>query len=243
MKCCDYLGYGTSFDFKHIVERGYLDKAREVNYGIPCGEYEYKFATIEEENRFRSLVNVPADARMILSVGGWWPHKKMEEIIQAFKEVNDPNSHLVLCGYDSRFGPPPQNVGDATNISLVTNATHEQIMMLMATADLYVMNSESEGFGLVLLEAMVNHTPWIARNIAGAHDMKEYGVAYDTYEELVNCLKPDLTEHYKEMLAMNAQAGYDYTLKYRSIVNMIDDIDKVLQEAGHDRAEYSNTPR
>jgi hypothetical protein len=40
----------------------------------------------------------------------------------------------------------------------------------------------------VLLEAMLNRTPWAARDIAGAHDLRDHGTVYATYEDLVRLL-------------------------------------------------------
>jgi hypothetical protein len=58
------------------------------------------------------------------------------------------------------------------------------MLSALMDADLYILNSTSEGFGLVLLESMINMTPWAARNIAGAELMREYGFTYNKPDEL-----------------------------------------------------------
>jgi glycosyltransferase involved in cell wall biosynthesis len=65
----------------------------------------------------------------------------------------------------------------------------QEMLNALMDADLYILNSYSEGFGLVLLEAMLNMTPWVGREIAGAELMREYGATYKTPEELQTYLQ------------------------------------------------------
>ena len=95
-----------------------------------------------------------------------------------------PDTTLVLMGYDLRRGVPD----GAPGVRVVVSPEHQVVLDAMCEADLYVMNSRSEGFGVVLLEAMLNRTPWAARDIAGAHDLSDYGTVYATYEDLVRLL-------------------------------------------------------
>jgi glycosyltransferase involved in cell wall biosynthesis len=90
----------------------------------------------------------------------------------------------------------------------------------MADADLYIMNSTAEGFGLVLIEAMLNRTPWLARRIAGAIEMEEYGYTYDTYAELV-CM---LREFPFKKMSEQVDEAYTYAMEQRTIGKTIDDV-------------------
>jgi glycosyltransferase involved in cell wall biosynthesis len=85
-------------------------------------------------------------------------------------------------------------------------------------ADCYVMNSDSEGFGLVILEAMLNETPWIARNIAGARLLSKYGTVYDTEDQLVDVLR-----NWKRDNAIVKQAN-KYVIENHLIQNTVNDI-------------------
>jgi glycosyltransferase involved in cell wall biosynthesis len=91
----------------------------------------------------------------------------------------------------------------------------------MADADCYIMNSSEEGFGLVLIEAMINKTPWISRDIAGARLMKNYGMTYNTEDELVEILKVWRNR--------NVDAGYEYVVNNHHIRTTVDDIENVLK--------------
>jgi len=39
-------------------------------------------------------------------------------------------------------------------------------------SDLYIVNSQIEGFGLALLESMLNKNQWTSRHIAGGKELK-----------------------------------------------------------------------
>jgi len=72
----------------------------------------------------------------------------------------------------------------------------------------------------VLIEAMLNRTPWLARRIAGAVEMEEYGHTYDTYEELVCMLREFPFRNISHMV----DEAYTYAMEQRTIVKTIDDV-------------------
>ena len=170
-----FLGWGTSFDLEHIRRFGHATKAMRCRYGVP--------ASSTGRPGFKAARGIRT-SRMYLSAGGFWPRKGMEELARAFVESHPPDTTLVLMGYDVRRGVPDE----APGVRVVVSPEHQEVLDAMCEADLYVMNSRSEGFGLVLLEAMLNRTPWAARDIAGAHDLRDCGTVYATYEDLVRLL-------------------------------------------------------
>ena len=94
----------------------------------------------------------------------------------------------------------------------------KDIKNAIADADCYVMNSDAEGFGLVILESMLNKTPWISRNIAGARLLAEFGQVYNTEEELIPLLRnfcriDEKVEH-----------AYQQVIHNHLIKNTVDDI-------------------
>lgn len=195
MEHCEYLGWGTSFDLEHIKKHGYENKARRLRYAIneSLGQ-----TTVD----FKKKYNITT-SRMFLSCGGFWNHKRMQELIQAFNEANIPDTTLVLTGYDTRDGWIPQNT---EFIRAVFDPTQEEVYAAMKQADLYILNSIREGYGLVLLESMFNNTEWIARDIAAAHDLQHLGQVYTEYSQLVDLLKSWKPNHEKLI------AGYEYVI-------------------------------
>ena len=175
MRCATFVGWGTSFDLEHIRRFGHAAKATRCRYGVP--------ASTQGRPGFKTAFGI-GTSRMYLSAGGFWPRKGMEELTRAFLESRPPDTTLVLMGYDLRKGVPEA----APGVRVIESPEHHVVLDAMCEADLYVMNSRSEGFGVVLLEAMLNRTPWAARDIAGAHDLRDHGTVYATYEDLVRLL-------------------------------------------------------
>jgi glycosyltransferase involved in cell wall biosynthesis len=152
---------------------------------------------------------------MFLSCGGYWPNKAMHELVEVFNNAQVPDTTLVLTGYDNRHGLMP-NESEFVKPFLIDSRA--DVMSAIREADLYILHSHSEGFGLVLLESMLNKTQWVARNIAGAETMKDFGMVYDTDEELVNILKTFKSD--KELI----DKSYEYVTLTRLIRNTVDDI-------------------
>jgi glycosyltransferase involved in cell wall biosynthesis len=155
---------------------------------------------------------------MFLSCGGYWQNKKMIELANAFMEANLDNAILVTTGYDNRFGIMPQKTDNVIPLMI---EDPKDVKDAIADADCYIMNSDAEGFGLVILESMINETPWISRNIAGAKLLSKFGTVYETEDELVEILK-----HWRPS---NTDAAFEYVTTNHLIKNTVDDIENVLK--------------
>ena len=94
----------------------------------------------------------------------------------------------------------------------------DDVISAISETDLYILHSFKEGFGLVLLESMLNKTPWIARNIAGAETMKEYGLVYNENHELVSGLRSFMRD------GQMIDRAHNYVTTNHLIKNTVDDI-------------------
>jgi glycosyltransferase involved in cell wall biosynthesis len=157
--------------------------------------------------------------KMILSSGGFWYHKGHQELIDVFENNIDkfPETTLVITGYTGNQHGLIQKT-DCVKILYLENAS--EVYNAMNEADLYVMNSYDEGYGLVLLEAMINKTPWISRHIAGADDLQEWGSTYLDQEGLLQCL----IDHKK-----NVEGAYSYVKTTHCPEKLVEDIESALR--------------
>ena len=204
-----YIGCSAPEDWEHVKKFGVEHKSHKVIHGISPTD------CIGTKGRFKDKYNIPKDKKMFLSCGGYWPNKKMIELAIAFEKANIPDAILVTTGYDNRFNLMPTARG---NIMPLMVEDPMDIKDAIADADCYVMNSDAEGFGLVVLESMINKTPWIARNIAGAKLLARYGQVYNTEEELTELLKNFKPEDF------NIESAYKYVVQSHLIKNTVDDI-------------------
>jgi len=100
----------------------------------------------------------------------------LEAMTRVIKEV--PNAHLILTG-----GGPLWNycknlsnsLGLQENVTFLGFVKDEELRKYYASSDIYILPSELEGFGQVLLEAMASGTPVICANIPPMSEIVENG--------------------------------------------------------------------
>lgn len=204
MKHHRFIAYSTSMDIEHIKKHGYLSKARRVRHGI-----------VPDSTIVSAL---PYDKTFYVSAGGFYPHKAMIPLAEAWERSNIKNE-LHLYGYGEGELPKESN-----RVKVFYGKQKSDVMIAINNAKAYIMNSYEEGFGLVLLEAMMNHTPWFARNIAGAKDMAEYGYTYETEEQLMYYLET------MDTLDAKVQSAYNYSMANHTIKQTVNDIEDILRE-------------
>ena len=215
LKDAKYIGCSTEEDWEHVKKFGVEHKSYKIAYGIK--EEDAGIVGV-----FKKKYGIPDDVRMFLSCGGYWPNKRMKELAAAFKEANLENAVLVTTGYDNRHDLMPEASHNVIPLMIEDPA---EIKDAMADAYCYIMNSDAEGFGLVLLESMLNCTPWISRNIAGAKLMSDYGCTYDTEEDLTRILKIWETDPHRNN---RINYAYDFVVAEHLIKNTVDDILEIL---------------
>ena len=208
-----YIGCSSLADWDHVKKYNVLDKAVEIRHGI-----DPKISV--GRPGFKEKYGIKTD-KMFLSAGGFWQNKAFDELVDSFNKSNLTDTTLVLTGYDNRSNLMPAAT-EFVKPFLIDD--RDEVMSAISEADLYVLNSYEEGFGLVLLESMLNNTPWAARNIAGAATMRGYGFVYDTQDELIEYMK-----NFNRLGLISSDETYDYVVNNRMISNTVDDIMRILQ--------------
>jgi glycosyltransferase involved in cell wall biosynthesis len=200
-----FLGYSTSMDIDHLKKHGVLNRGRRVRHGIVPHKYQRANST---------------GKKIFVSAGGFWPHKAMTPLAEAFTKANIPNAELHLYGYGEEQLMPKET----DNVKCFFGKDKTEVLFSISAADAYIMNSYEEGFGLVLLEAMMNKTPWYARDIAGAKDMCYYGTTYNDEEELMELLRKHKRNNKK------IDDAYNYVMCNHTIQDTCNDLEDVLLE-------------
>lgn len=213
LRDCKYIGCSAPEDWAHVKKWNVENKSKRVIHGISPND------CIGTKGLFKKKYNIPENKRMFLSCGGYWPNKNMIELAKTFDELNMQDSILVTTGYDNRYNIMPNK---SNNVIPLMVEDPKDVKNAIADADCYVMNSSEEGFGLVILESMINKTPWIARNIAGAKLLSNHGQVYQTQDEL-KILLQNFQRNERQI-----EIAYDYVMNNHLIKNTVDDILSIL---------------
>lgn len=208
MEHVKYLGCSAPEDYDLLKKHNKMNKCVRVIHGI---DEKISVGT----SGFREKYNIKTKY-MFLSCGGFWPNKAMKELVKVFNEIGRNDTTLVLTGYDNRHNIMPE---ESEFVKPMMIDDRSEVLSAIKDADLYIMHSFSEGFGLVLLESMLNKTPWASRRIAGANLMKEFGFTYETDNQL--------KEYLIDFNGVNQETidnAYEYVTLNHMIKNTVDDI-------------------
>jgi len=157
-------------------EAGILGRAYGVARGsisiIPCGVDTEMFSP-RDKLEARSRLGV-TEKEVVLFVGRIEPIKALGTLVQAIQLIEDKTSLRVLVVGGDSVGPEFQrmqrmcnSLGITDNVSFVGSVPQMELPIYYNAADVLVVPSKYESFGLVALEAMATGTPVIASRVGG----------------------------------------------------------------------------
>lgn len=156
------------------IKQGKLSKSKVVI--IPNGVEFELFDSAEALDL--NLWGIPADAKVILSVGRLDPQKAPADLLTAFIRIADqvPNYHLLFVG-DGNMKVELQQQSEQHSLADRVHFAgwQSQIPQLMKAADCLVLSSLWEGMPNVVLEAMASGLPVISTNVDGVSELIENG--------------------------------------------------------------------
>jgi len=122
----------------------------------------------KEITRVRTKYGIP-DGRYILSAGSIQIRKNLETLLDAFSELKKlaefEDVNLVIAGQKGwMFENVLERIEKQSNAFYIGTYTARDLPFLLGGAEVFVMPSLYEGFGLPVLEAMACGTPVVAAN-------------------------------------------------------------------------------
>ena len=126
---------------------------------------------------FKKVI-APEGERILLHASNFRKIKRVEDVVLIFNEVNKQiPSKLLFVGDGPERGTAEElsrKLGICDEIRFV--GKQEQIEDILAIADLFLLTSEYESFGLAALEAMAAGVPVISTNAGGLPEIMIQGV-------------------------------------------------------------------
>ena len=121
-------------------------------------------------------VDIPPETPYILCVAHTYPHKNVHVLVQAFARLSEKiPHHLVLAGKarrgEARVQESLESVSDRQRVHRVDSISYAQLKAIYQGADLFVLPSEYEGFGLPVLEALLAGIPCITTRKASLSEV------------------------------------------------------------------------
>jgi D-inositol-3-phosphate glycosyltransferase len=144
---------------------------------IPCGTDIENFQAIPKSEA-RSQLGFKPDEQIALYVGRFDPRKGIETLVRACAQLKaNPDLRLVIVGGSDptqpdgqerlRIGAIVEVLGLAKQTTFVGRVGHDRLPLYYTAADVCVIPSHYEPFGLVAIEAMACGTPVVASAVGG----------------------------------------------------------------------------
>lgn len=202
----DRSGKGANDKIKEIEYRGMHAASRviavsEYTRKIASFEYNVPIERIEVVHNGRSrrsscgYKKLDSDSKMVLFLGRLTFQKGPDYFIRTAARVipHVPDVKFVLAGAGDMYGQLAELVyelGIQDYVEFTGFLNGEEVENIFSRADLYVMPSVSEPFGLSALEAIDFETPALISNQSGVKEVLKHSLSFDFWdtERLANLI-------------------------------------------------------
>ena len=129
-----------------------------------------------DKDHFKQML-APDNERILVHVSNFRAVKRVKDVIRIFEKIKkEIPSKLLMIG----DGPDRQSAEDLSREMGIYNdvrflGKQEQISEILSIADLFILPSETESFGLSALEAMACNVPLISTNAGGLPEINIEG--------------------------------------------------------------------
>lgn len=168
LPACDFVQEHTDYN----LERSHKDKAFMIPHGVDTSKFHPGVTS-----DFRQQHGIPTEAFVVISVGTicYW-HKRMDYVIREVAQV--PDAYLVIVGQECPDTEEIVKLGkDLMSDRIVfTKMDHDDLPQAYAAADVFVLGSLFETFGIVFIEAMAMGLPVVCTEHPNQQQLVKEGV-------------------------------------------------------------------
>ncbi len=170
-KEADYISIPSMFVKRTFLEKGIPEKKLiHIPYGVDLSAFRQ---IPKSDNVFR-----------IIFAGGMNLRKGVHYLLQAFVELNLPNSELMLIGsmndeirpFFKKYETIMRNMRTSASIAnakinYVGHIPQQELYKYYSQGSVFVLNSIEDGFGMVIIQAMACGLPVICTTNTGGEDI------------------------------------------------------------------------
>ena len=158
----------------HVDHIFTVSKATHDELGIPAATVLPNAVTVPKRTHVQKKSN-PQATKNLVYLGGYELRKNVPLLIQRFLELHkkSPEFRLLLIGephQKSQLYPP---IPEHPAVLRLGRKTDAEVFALLESAHAFVHASDSEGFNLPLLEAMLAGTPALVTDLAVNHEVSK----------------------------------------------------------------------
>lgn len=175
---------------RHVITLSEFSKSEIVKYvGIPAEKVTpillgagVGFADTPPADWERIARNYQLPPRYVVAFGGGYPHKNIPRFIQAYAKIGaDLSQPLVLIGRLAtglNVDELAAEAGIAGRVLWLNYLPRDHVKAILEHADLFVLPSLYEGFGITILEAQACHVAVACSRIASIPEVAGDGAVY-----------------------------------------------------------------
>jgi D-inositol-3-phosphate glycosyltransferase len=208
---------------------------------IPCGVNMDMFQPVDKEKARRELGF--GGEKMVLFVGRIEPVKGIEQLLRAASLLQNKTARLVVIGGDdqhetAKLRALTRRLRIEDRVTFPGSVKQDRLPYYYSAADVSVVSSYYESFGLVTLESLACGTPVVTTDVGGAKDiLREGATGYVVADNDPRRLAEKID------LLLSRENNNDSALSIResiSVYNWSNIAEKMAQEFRTDLITYSH---
>ena len=179
MACSDVVLASCSVEAEQLAELYGADASRIT---VVAPGVDHAFFGPGHRPQARRALGLPQRVPLLLFVGRLQPLKRVEVAVRTLSDL--PDAHLVVVGgpsgprgesYVNEVHKLVESLGLRDRVWFVDPQPHELLSTYYRAADVCLVPSRSESFGLVALEAAACGTPVVAAAVGGLTTLVDHG--------------------------------------------------------------------
>ncbi len=227
LKNCNKIITVSNYNLKFLNKLGFKNKS----VVIPNGFDSNLFKPLNK-NKCKKKLNIPLDKKIILTIGNLVEVKNQKTIILAINELVKTRKEVIcyIVG-EGILRKKLQNQIEILNlekyVKLIGRKPHNEIPTWINSADIFILPSYSESFGVVTIESFACGIPVISTINGGSEEIitkDAFGFIVknaNNYKEFSNLINTALNKKWNAKTIINYSKKYNWNKIVKDINHII----------------------